>query len=292
MTITDATTTPTEVLVEGLVFPECPRWHDGTLFFTDMFAGRVLTWTPESGLTELLALDGDEAAGLGWLPEGDLVVVSSFRRRLLRAGADGATIHADLTGGEPIGCNDMVMDRTGRAFVGGFGYDLNAGAAVRPGAVLRVDPDGSVSVAATGTMFANGLALRSDGSLVVAESMGARVSVFTVTAEGELRDRRILHEFAPGSVPDGIGVDDEDGVWVTLPSDRRIVRLDRAGAVTNTLLLERAPYSCVLGGADGRDLHIVTAPSHDPATAAAARAGRVERVRVAIPGTTRDGLGG
>lgn len=282
-----------EVVVDGLIFPECPRWHDGSLFFTDMFAGRVLRLVEPGRVQEILRVDGDEAAGIGWLPSGHLLAVSSFRKSLVLVSDDGPRVFADLSWVDPVAVNDLVVDGQGRAYVGGFGFDLNAGESPAPAAIACVEPDGTVSLAATGLRFPNGIAIRRDGSLVVAESFGARLTVFDRSASGALSRPRCLAEFPPGWVPDGICVDDDDGVWVTVPSHQRIVRVDVHGSVTDTIeLSEGSPYSCVLGGVDGRDLFICVADTHDPVAAARENAGRIVRTRVEIAGHARDGLGG
>jgi sugar lactone lactonase YvrE len=186
-----------------------------------------------------------------------------------------------------------VVSRDGRAYVGTFGFDWSQEAEPSGGPLVLVDASGAVSVVAEDLLFANGIAIRPDGTLVVGESYGARLTAFDIdTATGALSGRRVLTQFDTGSVPDGICIDSECGVWVTLPSDRLIVRVDAAGRQTDVIETPgRRPYTCVLGGADRRDLYVCTALGHDTNKAQADPRGRVERVRVAIAGAEGDGVG-
>jgi hypothetical protein len=59
-----------EILVDGLVFPECPRFKNGNLWFTNIFGKRVTCIKPTG---ELVAEYNIFAPGFGWLPDGNLV---------------------------------------------------------------------------------------------------------------------------------------------------------------------------------------------------------------------------
>ena len=134
-----------------------------------------------------------QPSGLGWTPEGDLLVVSMLDRRLLRW--DGSTIveHADLSGLVASPCNDMVVDDVGRAYVGNFGFERHKGEPPAETTVIAVQPDGAVSVAADGMSFPNGTAITDDGTtLVVGESMANRLTAFDRDpASGVLSNRRV-----------------------------------------------------------------------------------------------------
>ncbi len=174
------------VLREGVYYGECPRWHDGRLWYSDFFDHAVHALAPggdDERVVELAA----QPAGLGWMPDGSLLIVSMLDRRVLRLGADGSLgEHADLAQWAPFHCNDMVVDAAGRAYVGNFGFDiypLLAGepAGARPAALIRVDPGGQVSVVAEGLEFPNGTVITPDGStLIVAESLGRRLTAFDI----------------------------------------------------------------------------------------------------------------
>ena len=182
-------TTP---LVDGLVFPEDPRWHDGKLWFSDIHAQRVMTVDP-AGHTDTVVDVPDLPSGLGWLPDGRLLMVSALERRLLGWTPRGLTEVADLRPFAPYPCNDMVVDSHGRAYVGHLGYDVFGGQPLAPGTILLAKMDGSVQVAAEGLHFPNGTVLTPDGStLVVSESYAGRLTAFRVTEDGSLRERQVF----------------------------------------------------------------------------------------------------
>jgi len=281
-------------LVEGLGFPEGLRWHDGTFWCSDMRANAVLTIGLDGAMRRAVATPGPPS-GLGWLPDGRLLVVSMHDRKVLRLDPEGLVEHADLGGIATYHANDMVVDRRGRAYVGNFGFDFMAYIATRtleealadpdyPTAALAVvDPDGTARVAADGLLFPNGMAITPDGgTLIVAESNGPYLTAFRIGADGALAGRRRWATMARG-VPDGICLDTEGAVWVASPSTAECLRLAAGGAVLDRVATSQGAYSCALGGPDGRTLFIATAPS--AATTADAAAGRIETAAVAVPGT-------
>ena len=165
----------TQVLKDGLVFPECPRWHEGRLWFSDIHAHRVMT-LDMLGNSETIVEVPSQPTGLGWLPDGRLLVVSATDRRLLRLEPDGLVEHANLRELASSHCNDMVVDRLGRAYVGNFGFDLLKNEPFAPGEIILVNPDGAARVAAEGLAFPNGSVITPDGrSLVVAETLASRM---------------------------------------------------------------------------------------------------------------------
>jgi len=276
--------TPDTVL-DGLAFPECPRWHDGALYFSDMHAGVVwkLGETAEKVL-ELPSFPG----GLGWTPDGTLQVVSMRDRRLMRLTANGLVPFADLSAIATGFCNDMVMDHEGRAYVGNFGFDLNAGEAPRPTVLICVEPDGEVRVAATGVWFPNGAVITPDNrTLLLAETFAGRITAFDIQPGGALTNRRIWADLK-GVFSDGTCLDAEGGLWVTCPEGHRIIRVMEGGRITHDIPLPgRDSYACMLGGADRRNLYICTAQDHLPDRTVVARQGRIEMIRVEIPGAGR-----
>ncbi len=273
----------TTVLLDSLVFPEGPRWHDGRLWFSDMHAGRVMTVTCDGQAEAVLDVPA-LPSGLGWLPDGRLLVVSMTDRRLLRLDPDGIRPVADLSAHAPFHCNDMVVDGMGRAYVGNFGFDLIGGNTPRPACVVLVTPDGGVRVAADGLMFPNGTVITPDGrTLVVAETFAERLTAFDVAPDGSLNNRR-LWAHIPGVAPDGICLDAAGAIWVASPPTREAVRVCAGGTITARIAVDRGAYACMLGGPDRRTLFVLTAATHEPDLARAQRAGRVETVRVEVPG--------
>jgi sugar lactone lactonase YvrE len=273
----------TEILVDGLSFPEGPRWRDGRLWFSDFYSHRVLA-VDLAGRVETIVEVPPQPSGLGWTPDGTLLIVSMLDRRLLRQDGAKTRVVADLSplAGGP--CNDMVVDAAGRAYVGNFGFDRHAGEAPRPATLARVDPDGTVIAAAGDLMFPNGTVITPDGrTMIVAETLAHRLTAFDVGAGGALSNRRLFAAL-DGCFPDGICLDAEGAVWVTDARGHRVLRVLEGGRVERTLALgERHAFACMLGGADRRTLFLCTCTTSGPAVADE-RAGRIETVRVDVPG--------
>jgi sugar lactone lactonase YvrE len=269
-------------LVDGLAFGEGPRWHDDMLYLSDMHHNRVVR-VDRDGATETIAQHDSALSGLGWLPDGTLLVVA-MDGQVLRQGPVGLTVHADLTAEAPYGINDMIVHPDGWAYVGQFGYDREGGGTPAPSSLLRVAPDGTVTAAAHDLMVANGMIISPDGhTLLVAESAACRLTAFTVDAGGQLHDRRIWAELAAPHYPDGMCLDAQGGAWVACPVAGRFIRVREGGDITDEIPVEsgRHAIACVLGGDERRTLYLLTATTLGEAEASRqARGARVECVTV------------
>ncbi|MGC1342107.1 MAG: SMP-30/gluconolactonase/LRE family protein, partial [Candidatus Binataceae bacterium] len=96
-------------LLDGLRFGEGPRWHDGKLYFSDMHANHVMTVDLE-GCSAVVCEVPNNPSGLGWLPDGTMLIVSMTDRKVMRMERGGALkVHADLSALAPFHCNDMVV---------------------------------------------------------------------------------------------------------------------------------------------------------------------------------------
>lgn len=268
----------------GFVYPECPRWHDGHLWFADQHDGLVHVLDGSGTRAENFAVPGGPS-GMGWLPDGDLLVVSMHERRLYRRGMGGQlAVHADLASVHPFHSNDMAVDASGRAYVGNIGFDFYAGEAPAPTNMALVSPGGEVRIATDGLMCPNGAVITPDGrSLIVAESMAHRLTIFDVGADGSLSNRRLFAAL-DGHVPDGICLDAEGHVWAASPYEKVVLRVSPDGKIAGRVEIPDAnPYACMLGGADGCDLFICAAPHHDPEITVMLRGGRIDLFRAAAP---------
>ena len=271
-----------ETLTDGLRFPESPRWHVGHLWFAEKRAQRVVRLEADSALTTMVTVPADPG-GLGWDPDGNLLVVSMGDRQLLRHRRDTLEVVADLRHLTKVKCNDMVVDARGGAYVGDFGYDLGAGAPPAPGVLVYVDPDGEPAVVATDLGFPNGAVISADGrTLVVAESSASRLTAFTIDDHGGLVDRRLFADLG-SSVPDGICLDESGAIWIADPLHNEVVRVAEGGRVLERLSTnEFGAFACVLGGEDGRTLFVCA--DGEGATAPDNRAlGRILSTRVDVP---------
>lgn len=272
-----------QVLAEGFCFLEGPRWHEGRLFVSDMHADRVVA-VDEEGRVEVVLDVPERPSGLGWLPDGRMLVVSMVNRQLLRCDPDGVRVHADLHGIATYHCNDMVVDAVGRAYVGNFGFDWEVRETPQPAALALVYPDGRVVRAAAGLSFPNGTVITPDGgTLIVAESFGACLTAFDIAADGTLVNRRVWASL-DGVGPDGICLDAEGAVWVASPLSYEIVRVRQGGVVSHSIKFEQHPVACMLGGDGRRTLFVLTAPSLEREACRTARGARIETMRVDVPG--------
>lgn len=271
-----------EEVLGGLRFPESPRWHEGRLWFSEKRAGRVIRLDPD-GPTPVVEVAADPG-GLGWSPDGDLLVVSMGDRRLLRAGHGELTEVADLADITRGRCNDMVVDRRGRAYVGDFGYDLASGEQPAGGHIVLVDASGRARVVAHDLGFPNGSVVTADGrQLIVAESAAGRLTAFSIGGDGSLNSRRMFADLGQ-KVADGICLDAEGAVWFADPLGCHVVRVADGGRVLDTISTgAEGAFACTLGGDDGRTLFVCTysaAASMDPA---GPPVGRIVATRVAVP---------
>jgi sugar lactone lactonase YvrE len=280
-----------EPFLDGLDFGEGPRWHGGRLWYSDFYRHTVVS-VGEDGERRAEVELADQPSGLGWLPDGRLLVVSMADRVVLRQEADGSLgVHGDLKPWATGLANDMVVAADGRAYVGNFGFDLEALYAGGPDApqpsttsMIRVDPDGTSVEAAADLAFPNGTVIFPDGrTLVVGESFGLQMTAFDIAGDGTLSNRRV---WAPleGVAPDGCCLDAEGCIWVANAAGRECVRVAEGGQVLDRVATELHTYACMLGGADGRTLYCVTAPSSDPPKVRGRGAGRIVQARVEVPG--------
>ncbi len=276
-------TATTKILLTGLCFPEGPRWHEGKLWFSDMHGHRVMTLGLDGAAQTIVEVPA-APSGLGWLPDGRLLVVSMEDRRLLRLDPGGLTEVADLHRFATFHCNDMVVDAQGRAYVGNFGFDLDGGAHPVPTVLTLVLPNGDARVVADELMFPNGTVITPDGrTLIIGESFGPRLTAYDIQPDGSLLNRRL---WAPldQCVPDGICLDAEGALWVASPISNEVVRVVEGGTITQRIPIEMQAYACMLGGPQRRHLFICTASTSNPPQCRARRDGRIEVVEVDVPG--------
>ncbi|HEV2364912.1 MAG TPA: SMP-30/gluconolactonase/LRE family protein [Caulobacteraceae bacterium] len=271
-------------VLQDLAFPEGPRWRQGELFFSDMHAHEVVAMKPDGRRRTVFSHDR-AVSGLGWLPDGRMLVVSMEDRRLLRIEPDGKlVVHADLSSIADHHTNDMVVDANGRAYVGNFGFPLPGGKP-KTTRMARVDPDGSVHVAAEELMFPNGTVITPDGrTLVVGESFAGRLTAFDVAADGSLTNRRVWAQLPAPAAPDGICLDAEGAIWVASPTTNNVLRVREGGEVLARVEPDRGCYACMLGGEDRRTLFVLTAMTSEPAVCAQEMSGHIEAIEVDAPG--------
>ncbi|NYJ07187.1 SMP-30/gluconolactonase/LRE family protein [Petropleomorpha daqingensis] len=247
----------------GHGFLEGPRWRDGRLYASDFFARTVLTFDGD-GVRDVVCEVPGQPSGLGWSPDGVLHVVSMLDRRLLRLENGELTELADLSGLFPWHANDLIVDGSGRSYVGNFGWDEGTVDTIAATVIARVDPDGSVSTAATDLVFPNGMAITPDGAtFLVAETFAARVTAFTIGDDGSLSDRRVWADFADGAtfptlteamasgavLPDGIALHADGTLWVADAARQGVLRVAQGGEVLQRIGFgTRTAFAVAVGG--------------------------------------------
>jgi sugar lactone lactonase YvrE len=286
-------------LFSGGGFFEGPRWRDGTWWVSDFYRHTVSRVAPD-GTESVVVEVAAQPSGLGWLPDGSLVVSSMKDHRVLRWDGAELTTLADLSGMVGGHLNDLVTDATGRTWVGNFGFDLMGGGAPAPADLIRVDPDGTVTVAATDLYFPNGTVITPDGStLIVGETTGNRYTAFTIEADGTLTGRRSWAEFGSLPVadtfaeglgqikvaPDGCTLDAEGHIWAADALGNRCVRVAPGGAIVEEVTVPGGlgVYACALGGPDGTTLLLCAAPDFFEHNRAVAREAVLCTVEVDVP---------
>lgn len=278
------TAPPLTLFLDQLAFPESPRWHDGALWFSDFHTRRVQR-VAMTGRCETVVTVPGQPSGLGWLPDGRLLIVSMTDQRLLRLDGDALTEVADLSALAPFHCNDMVVDAKGRAYVGNFGFDFMAKQTPRPTGLILVLPDGQARVVADDLYFPNGAVITPDGrTLIIGESYAARLTAFDIADDGSLSGRRVWATLDKAA-PDGICLDAEGAIWLASPTSREVLRVRQGGEVTHRIATPAQAVACMLGGPDRRTLFVLTTKVMLPAEKSLqSRPGAIHTVAVTVPG--------
>jgi sugar lactone lactonase YvrE len=250
-----------DIVVTDLHFAESPRWHDDRLWFSDFYGGVVQSVRADGSDLRLEATVPQQPSGLGWLPDGTLLIVSMRDRLLLRRSSSGSlSVHADLSAHATGHLNDMVVDAAGRAYVGNFGFDLMSGADLTPASLHRVDPDGTVTEVATDLWFPNGSVITADNVLLVNETFGNRITAFDLTPSGDLTNRRVWASFGPVPTarefaevvpqvvvaPDGSCLASDGTLWIADGTNPRLLHLAADGRVLDEVSPGTPVYACAV----------------------------------------------
>ncbi|MCJ0977762.1 SMP-30/gluconolactonase/LRE family protein [Rhodococcus sp. ARC_M12] len=289
---TDITT-----VVDDRAFLECPRWHDGRIWVSDLYAHEVLS-IGDDGDIRVEATVAGRPSGLGWLPDGRLLIVSMTDGLVLRRELDGSIVtHADVSALATGKLNDMVVDDRGHAYISTFGFEFRSRSYVESAVLIHVSPSGDADVAAGDLLFPNGSVVTKDRTLVVAESMGNRMTAFDIADDGSLSNRRTWAAFGPEVprtsvkdamsaaqvAPDGIGLDSEGAIWVADALHQKLIRVVEGGEIVDEKVFPTGVFACMLGGRDGRTLFACAAPSSSERERENTRDASLLSVRVDVP---------
>jgi len=287
-----------KVVADGFTYLEGPRWHEGKLWFVDFYTHGVYRVGDDT--VEKVVHVEQQPSGLGWLPDGRMLVVSMKDRKVMRQEHDGSlVVHADIWNQCGGHANDMVVAPSGNAYVGNFGFDLMGGAGHKNTTILLIRPDGSSQNVADGLAFPNGMVITpGEQRLIVNELFGNRISQFDIQADGTLGPRRDFANFGDLGdepdvgvrleratiVPDGLALDAEGAVWFADTINQRAVRVAEGGQILEEV--NTAPegvFAVALGGEDGKTLFLCAAPDWDEGARKAVREARMLATGVDVP---------
>jgi sugar lactone lactonase YvrE len=275
-----------EKVADGFAMAEGPRWKDGAIVLTDIHADAIKQIDVSSGIvTTLVQLDSPPIS-TGFMSDGSLLISSLTAQRVWRYDDGALDRYADLSGISEYDWGDIVVDAQDRVYIAnqGISYPRKMPERIDSRIYLLSGIDGPQEVA-TGFLYANGLAISpGGGQLIVAESFGHRLWRLPIRDNGSLGTRTLIAAFTDVDRPDGICCDAEGAVWSANATGREVVRCAIDGSVTERISTGTdLAIGCILGGADGRDLYITTAPTAARDAARELLGSALWRVRVEIP---------
>ena len=284
-----------QTLMDGLTFGEGPRWHEDKFYFSDFYSHKVYTLDLK-GNHEVIVEVPNQPSGLGWMPDGTMLIVSMKDRKLLSFRDKTLEERADLSGLAGFHCNDMVVDSKGNAYIGNFGFNTYEGEEVKSTNLILVRPGEEPCIAADNILFPNGTVITEDEkTLVVGETYAAKLTAFDINEDASLSNRRVWADLTQSiddgnvPVPDGMCLDAEGAIWVASPSTADVIRVKEGGEILERIPVETNAYACMLGGKDRKTLFICTsnASGVDPDSALREKSGKIEIVEVEVPGVGR-----
>ena len=247
--------TEATLFADGLTWPEAPRWRDGALWISDTRSLRLMR--VRRGAVEVVCDVPGRPSGMGFLPDGRLLLATALDRKLLYVSASGQTeLAADLGSLASAYLNDMVVDHTGRAWVGDTGFRFGTDDPRVPGRVIVFDAEAGARVAVEDVMFPNGAVIAEDGrTFYLCETFADRVTRFEIQPDGSLGHRR--EHAALGAAPDGLCLDEEGALWVPLLFEGIFRRLRPDGTVDRSVAFPgHNAIACMIGGEDNRTLFL------------------------------------
>ena len=253
-----------EKITEGLVFGEGIRWARDAIVLSDMIGRRVVQVDPASGEIQTLLEVENQPNGLVCMDDGAILVLSMFDRKILRLQDGDVEVYADLAEVTTGYLGDVVMSSDGSLYVDDIGSRVFHGEPPgKSGRLVRVAPDGEISLPLENLSFPNGVTISADGrrlylveTMAKLETLSSAINVYEIDPDGQLAEGKRLPEL-PGKLFDGMSMDDEDGLWPCAPNAHEVLRLDRNGDITHRIAMPGFdPISCTIGGPDGRTMYI------------------------------------
>ena len=199
-----------------------------------------------------------------------------------------SSLHADLAALAPGQCNDMVVDATGRAYVGNFGFDMYGGEKPRDTCVIAVEPDGTAQCRGRRSRVPERIDdhPRRRARSSSARAWAARISAFDIVADGTpVEPSDVGRSSHADATVDGMCLDAEGAIWAACPFTGRVLRVREGGEIVDEIKgTHPGAFACMLGGRrPAHAVHLHRA-EHVPEETRAARQGRIEAVEVDVPG--------
>ncbi|KIW99854.1 uncharacterized protein Z518_10782 [Rhinocladiella mackenziei CBS 650.93] len=266
--MTNGTLPQLHLFADGLYFGESPRWRDGKLYISDM-TGRKIYVIDSSGRKEVLVEVENQPNGMCFKEDGSLVYSSMFDGKLYEYKNGQSQPYADLSSVMTGYCGDMVIDAQGRVYMDDTGARVLHGEKPCPGRILLIETDRSIKIVADNIVFPNGIGIDSAGKhLYISETFAYQLDKFEIAENGDLRNRRVYwdthelptaagHEWNRFCGIDGLCIDSEDGVWLSMLGHNAFIRKDAQGNITDRIDVDGDATACALGGEDGNTLFLV-----------------------------------
>ena len=292
-----------KLIAENLYFSEGPRWHENKLWFSDFYQHAVFN-IEENGTPNKVVDIPNQPSGLGWMPDGSMLIVSMLDRKVMKYREGHLSVHADLSQITAFRCNDMVVDANGNAYVGNFGSIFHA-KNIKPTCLIFVNTNGDAKIIERNLDFPNGTVITPDGKkMIIGETYGGKLTSFDISSDGSLSNRKVWAQMMPKSyylltkivralkipvkegsatpypVPDGICLDSNNGIWVASPTTSEVIRYTQGGVVSKRISTPDRAYACMLGGKEGNTLFVSTAKASDPEIASKEKNGKIYSIEV------------
>jgi sugar lactone lactonase YvrE len=276
-----------KLLVENLVFPECPRWRNDRLWFSNIFADQVISIDVNGKIDTILNIP---AIGIGWLPDDSFIFIerNNSNQKILQYKNGKTTTYCDN-----INClsdfmfNDLVVDSKGFAYTGNTGCNAENSEDwnnVKPAPIALIK-NGTAEIVAENLICPNGIIITPDEKkLIVAEPNAHRLTSFSIAEDGTLSNRNIFATLKDHHSPDGICIDKEGAIWAA--SGTECVRVKEGGKITHTVkTIGKTSLACMLGGANRQTLFICTKnmSTYNFEDFKKSKTGRIEVIEVDTP---------
>lgn len=270
------------------ILGEGPRWHgqEQCLYWVDIDRKELHRFDPASGQDEVRRFDQPVACFA--FREGGGFVLGMKDGCALLDSFDGEVVPfgPQLLADRPSHrFNDGRTDRLGRFWLG----SMNGAKDAEDAALYRLDGDASLTEIESGMLTCNGAAFSADGRhFTHTDTPSHRLRLYDVTADGAITNSRTLHQFEMGTGrPDGGSFDSEGCYWSALFDGSRVVRLNMAGEILETVDLPAKRPTMITFGGDGlKTAYVTTARTglNDAQLAEQPLSGSIFSFRVEVPG--------